>query len=198
MSPSCSQPRSPTATKTAGASRANSWRALTPLDSLALTPSATQARRSIGDSAARVKRRQLEGVDRDLVAVADAAFQAWTYERRSELASRELLEVRRPRNTRSRRYVSRQIALGARAAADDRDEAQRLDVLRRIFNGDLPPQAENALDVIREMRLEGRVLRIRLEALRERYRLTVLDESDAARTLESEVIWIVCSDGLVE
>ena len=41
------------------------------------------------------------------------------------------------------------------------------------------------------------MLRIRLEALRERYRLNVPDDSDAARPPEPEVIRIVCSDGLV-
>ena len=45
---------------------------------------------------------------------------------------------------------------------------------------------------------EGQVLRIRLEALRERYGLNVPDESDAARTLAPTVIRILCSDGLVE
>ena len=105
--------------------------------------------------------------------------------------------ARRPRNTRARRYVSRQLTLAVRAAADDRDELRRLEVLRRIFSGDLLPQAENALGEIRDLRLEGRVLRIRLEALRERYRLNVPDDSDAARPPEPEVIRIVCSDGLV-
>ena len=58
---------------------------------------------------------------------------------------------------------------------------RRLEVLRRIFSGDLLPQAENALGEIRDLRLEGRVLRIRLKALRERYRLNVPDDSDMAR-----------------
>ena len=93
--------------------------------------------------------------------------------------------------------MSRQLNLAVRAAADDPAETRRLDVLRRIFSGDLLPQAENALGEIRDLRLEGRVLRIRLEALRERYRLNVPDDSDAARPPEPEVIRIVCSDGLV-
>ena len=80
--------------------------------------------------------------------------------------------------------------------ATNRDELRRIEVLRRIFSGDLLPQAENALGEIRDLRLEGRVLRIRLEALRERYRLNVPDDSDTARPPEPEVIRIVCSDGL--
>ena len=88
-----------------------------------------------------------------------AAFEAF----KTEFGQR-LGKARRPRNTRARRYVSRQLTLAVRAAADDRDELRRLEVLRRIFSGDLPPQAENALGEIRDLRLEGRVLRIRLEA----------------------------------
>ena len=105
-----------------------------------------------------------------------AAFEAF----KAEFGQR-LGRARRPRNTRARRYVSRQLALAVRAAVDDPDEMRRLEVLRRIFNGDLLPQAENALGEIRDLRLEGRVLRIRLEALRERYRLNVPDDSDTAR-----------------
>ncbi|MCY3887952.1 MAG: phospholipase D-like domain-containing protein [Chloroflexi bacterium] len=106
--------------------------------------------------------------------------------------------TRRPRNTRSRRYVSRQLALASRATADDSEETRRIETLRRIFIGELPTAAENALDEIRHLRLEGRVLRIRLEALRERYRLNVPDASVAARPSEPELIRIVCSDGLAE
>ena len=122
-----------------------------------------------------------------------AAFEAF----RAEFGQR-LGRARRPRNTRARRYVSRQLNLAVRAAVDDLDEMRRLDLLRRIFGGDLPPQAENALGEIRDLRLEGRVLRIRLEALRERYRLNPPDDSGRGEALEPEVIRIVCSDGLVE
>ena len=58
------------------------------------------------------------------------------------------------------------------------------------------PRPRTPSGEIRDLRLEGRVLRIRLEALRERYRLNVPDGSDAARPPEPEVIRIVCSDGL--
>ena len=120
------------------------------------------------------------------------AFEAFKLE-----FGQRLGRARRPRNTRARRYVSRQLNLAVRASADDPDELRRLEVLRQIFSEDLPPQAENALDEIRSLRLEGRVLRVRLEALRERHRLSVPDVSDMDRSPEPEVIRIVCSDGLV-
>ncbi len=121
-----------------------------------------------------------------------AAFEAFGTE-----FGQRLGRARRPRNTRARRYVSRQLNLAVHAAAGDPTELRRLEVLRRIFSADLPPQAENALGEIRSLQLEGRVLRIRLEALRERYRLSVPDDSEAARPPEPEVIRVVCSDGLV-
>ena len=99
-------------------------------------------------------------------------------------------------NTRARRYVSRQLTLAVRAAVDDPDEMRRLEVLRRIFSGDLLPHAENALGEIRDLRLEGRVLHIRLEALRERYRLNSPRRLRLGSAPEPEVIRIVCSDGL--
>jgi len=104
--------------------------------------------------------------------------------------------ARRPRNTTARRYVSRQLR-AAREATDDPAEMRRLDVLSRVFNGDLPPQVESAIGEIRNLQLEGRVLRIRLEALRERFRLSVPDDADRGPTPEPEAIRIVCSDGLV-
>lgn len=105
--------------------------------------------------------------------------------------------ARRPRNTRARRYVSRQLR-AAREASDDPAETRRLDALSRVFNGDLPPPVESALGEIRNLQLEGQVLRIRLEALRERFRLSVPDDADRGPTPDPEAIRIVCSDGLVK
>ena len=48
---------------------------------------------------------------------------------------------------------------------------------------------------VRDLGLEGDVLVRRLEALRERYRLSPPDPEEA-REQEPEVIRIVCSDGL--
>ena len=122
-----------------------------------------------------------------------AAFGAFQRE-----VGQRLGRARRSRNTKARRYVSRQLNAVVREAVDDPAELRRLDALRRIFGGNLPPQVENALGEIRNLQLEGRVLRIRLEALRERYRLNVPDDSDQREIPEPEMIRIVCSDGLVE
>ena len=123
----------------------------------------------------------------DRVMAAFGAFQR-------EFAQR-LGRARRPRNTRARRYVSRQLR-AAREVADDPAEIRRLDVLSRVFNGDLPPQVESALGDIRNLQLEGRVLLRRLEALRERFRLSMPHDSNRGATPEPEAIRIVCSDGL--
>ena len=84
-----------------------------------------------------------------------------------------------------------------REAEGDKTELGRIEVLRRIFLGEVPQQVETALGEIRNLHLEGLVLRTRLEALRERYRLNPPDESDQPQTEEPQVIRIVCSDGLV-
>ncbi|MYD65521.1 MAG: hypothetical protein F4X26_06015 [Chloroflexi bacterium] len=120
-----------------------------------------------------------------------AAFSAFQRE-----FGQRLGRARRPRNTRARRYVSRQLR-AAREASDDPAEIRRLDALSRVFNGDLPPQVESALGEIRNLQLEGQVLRIRLEALRERFRLSVPDDAERDPTPDPEAIRIVCSDGLV-
>ena len=121
-----------------------------------------------------------------------AAFQAF----RTDF-QRRLGRARRPRDTRARRYVSRQLNIATREAGDDASTVRQLEVLRRIFTGDLPAQVESALSEIRDLRLEGPAFRTRLEALRERYRLNPPDDSDDARQPEPQVVRIVCSDGLV-
>lgn len=76
-------------------------------------------------------------------------------------------------------------------------EVRRVDVLRQIFLDNAPPQVEYAMREIRDLRLEGTGLVRRLEALRERYHLNPPDESDEPRSLEPQIVRIVCSDGLV-
>ena len=109
---------------------------------------------------------------------------------------RRLGRARRPRDTRARRYVSRQLNIALREATGTPTDVGRVEVLRRIFTGDLLLQVENALGEIRELRLEGTALRTRLEALRERYRLNPPDDSDRSQAQEPQVVRIVCSDGL--
>ena len=121
-----------------------------------------------------------------------AAFQAF----RTDF-QRRLGRARRPRDTRARRYISRQLNIADRDAEGDTATQRQIGVLRRIFTGDLPAQVETALSEIRDLRLEGPAFRTRLEALRERYRLNPPDDSDDTRQPEPQVIRIVCSDGLV-
>ena len=110
---------------------------------------------------------------------------------------RRLGKARRPRDTRSRRYVSRHLGMAMREAGEDGAAVRRIEVLRRIFLGDVSPPVESALGEIRNLGLEGSVLLTRLEALRERYRLNPPDDSDQTQAWEPQVIRIVCSDGLV-
>ena len=110
---------------------------------------------------------------------------------------RRLGRARRSRDTKARRYVSRQLNMAARDASENQAELSRIETLRRIFIADLPPQLESALSEIRDLRLEGSGLRTRLEALRERYRLNPPDDSDRPQVPEPQVVRIVCSDGLV-
>ena len=110
---------------------------------------------------------------------------------------KRLGRARRTRDTQARRYVSRQLSIAMREADVDNTELRRIEVLRRIFLGDVSQQVESALGEIKNLRLEGSVLRTRLEALRERYRLNPPDESDQPQPEEPQVIRIVCSDGLV-
>ncbi len=111
---------------------------------------------------------------------------------------RRLGKARRPRDTKARRYISQQLTIAAREAGDDETALRRIDILRRIFLDEVAPQVEAALGEIRNLRLTGSALRIRLEALRERYRLTPPeDDSDQPQQSEPQIVRIVCSDGLV-
>ncbi len=105
--------------------------------------------------------------------------------------------ARRPRDTQTRRYVSR----GLRNARNDLEaspeDAQRIDVLQRVFYADLPPRVEDALADIRRLGLQGEALVRRLEALREFHRLNPPDASVEPARPAAQVIRIVCSDGLV-
>ena len=110
---------------------------------------------------------------------------------------RRLGRARRPRDTRARRYISRQLSIAIREAGQDRGLLGRIEVLRQIYLGEVSPQVESALGEIRNLRLEGSVLLTRLEALRERYRLNPPDDADRTQAAEPQIIRIVCSDGLV-
>ena len=92
---------------------------------------------------------------------------------------RRLGRARRPRDTRARRYISRQLNIADREAEGDVSIHRQIGILRRMFTGKLPAQVEcaQALSEIRDLRLEGPAFRTRLEALRESYRLNPPDDS---------------------
>ena len=119
------------------------------------------------------------------------AFEAF----RTEVQQR-LGRARRPRNTLARRYVSRRLNQARADLETSPDLAMRSDTLRRIFLADLPSGAENGLEDIRRLGLQGSVLITRLEALRERFRLNPPDNSADRHPPEPQIVRIVCSDGL--
>ena len=119
-----------------------------------------------------------------------AAFDAFRAD-----ASRRLGRAARRPDSRNRRYISRQLNI-ARSLSEP-SEQRAIDTLRRIFLGDVSPQVESALSDVRNMRLDGQALVRRLEALRERYRLNPVEVDARPRRNETQVVRIVCSDGLV-
>ncbi len=119
-----------------------------------------------------------------------AAFDAF----RSDMGGR-LGRSRRRRDTRNRRYLSRQLNIIRRRT--EGGEREHAETLRRVFLADVPPQAESHLTAIRDMRLEGDSLIARLNALRERYRLNPPDEGAPPQPPAPAPARVVCSDGLV-
>lgn len=82
----------------------------------------------------------------------------------------------------------------------DAEELRRISVLQQIFAGPLPNTVTPALADIPRLALTGMTLVRRLDALRERYRLSAPDEdADAGAEVSTatEVMRIVCSNGLI-
>ena len=115
----------------------------------------------------------------------------------SELG-RRLGHSRKPRNTRARRFVSKQLNLARLEAGDGESDIRRIDELRQIFGGPLPARAEAALAEVHAIQPRGPALLARLEAICESYRLSVVGDAAEVEPSRPEVIRIVCSDGLVE
>ena len=115
----------------------------------------------------------------------------------SELGQR-LGHSRRPRNTRARRFVSKQLNLARLEAGDAVSDGRRIDELRQIFGGPLPARAEAALSEVHAIQPQARALLARLEAICESYRLSVGGEVAEVEPSRPEVIRIICSDGLVK
>jgi len=112
--------------------------------------------------------------------------------------SQRLGEHRRPgTDTRLRRWLSKQLSIAREQSLDDTDELKRIDVLRLIFLDHLAPQVIAPLRDTRDAGLEGSQIIARLEALREKFRLTPPDPDETSAAPPPAVIRTVCSDGLV-
>ena len=134
----------------------------------------------------------LVGLPSDTNERVTAAFDAFQYQ-----VSRRLGAARRRSDTRNRRYLSRRLTMALDQAMEEGTDPQGIITLRRIFLGELPSRAESRLTEIRSLQLTGSALLTRLQALRERYRLSVPESADQGPPTPS-VIRIVCSDGLTD
>jgi hypothetical protein len=115
---------------------------------------------------------------------------------RLDRASR-LGRTRRRGDTRLRRHLSKELNIALANIDDDSEKVRQVELLRRIFLGSLPSPVESALQDVRRYSLTGDQLLARLEALRHRFRMNVLEDKETAEQPDSELIRIVCSDGLV-
>ena len=120
-----------------------------------------------------------------------AAFASFT----QELGQR-LGRSRRPRNTQARRFVARHLNVAKAEAEGDPAESRRIDELRRIFSGPLPPRVEAALGEVYKIQPQGPALRARLTALQDTYRLAASQAAADLDSPEPDIVRIVCSDGL--
>ena len=122
-----------------------------------------------------------------------AAFDAFQKE-----SSRRLGSSRRQSDTRNRRYLSRQLRVSEAHAVAAGIDTSAIATLRRVFLRELPSHVENQLTEIRSLQLTGSALLTRLQALRERYRLSVADSTTDQAAFTPRVIRVVCSDGLTD
>ena len=113
------------------------------------------------------------------------------------------MTVARARNQRKCQHNVNQRYLSQRLLAIMRQQTEeaakhRVDVLRRVFLGDLPRQAEHALTEIRKSGVDGWSLVRQMEALQDRYGLAPLPTDSLSNEAQlPRVIRVVCSDGLV-
>jgi len=97
-----------------------------------------------------------------------------------------------------RRYLSKYLNLVREELSEQPDELQRLAILRQIFLDKLPESVLPELRDIRDLGIKGIGLIRRLDALRLKYKLNPVSEGeDKDATMETEVVRIVCSEGLV-
>lgn len=120
------------------------------------------------------------------------------YEQYREDYSSRLGRARRPgRDTRDRRYLAKYLRLALEQAEGDLEEQLRIETLRRIFLDHLQGNVQAEIGVVRSMNLEGRALIVRLEALRQRFKLNPPEDGDDGSDADSvEVTRIICSDGI--
>ena len=121
-----------------------------------------------------------------------AAFDAFSQEFRGRLG-----RARRPRDTQTRRYISRRLRICLDEADGDAEAIGQIETLRSIFLSEVPSVVEAALSDIKNLRISGDDLLRRLQALRERYRLNPQDDSQETTQPDVPIIRIVCSDGIV-
>lgn len=117
---------------------------------------------------------------------------------RSDYSSR-LGRSRRPgRDTRLRRYLSKHLRAALEDVEDDADEQRRIEMLQRIFLDHVQSNVQAELAEVRKMELTGHPLIVRLEALRQRFKLNPPETDDYEPDPSAiEVTRIICSDGLV-
>lgn len=95
-----------------------------------------------------------------------------------------------------RRYIRRELRIVASELRDNSDMLKRIEILRRIFSENpVLGQADLQLESIRKESVQGEALIRRLEVIRQHYRLNPPGED--VRAESSEVIRVVCSDGLL-
>lgn len=117
---------------------------------------------------------------------------------RADFAAR-LGRARRPgRDTRLRRYLAKHLRVAHEDASEDADEQRRIDLLQRIFLDHVQSNVQAELAEVRKMELTGHALIVRLEALRQRFKLNPPDlDDEEPDTSEIQITRIICSDGLV-
>jgi len=133
--------------------------------------------------------RPLPGNTNERVMAGYAAYQ-------HELSTKMGRSRRPGRDTRLRRYLSRELRAARDEAGDDEPELRRVDALQRIFLDHVPDTVQQELGEARRMQLAGGQLVVRLEALRTRFKLNPPEDDEPDPDQSTEITRIVCSDGL--
>lgn len=104
--------------------------------------------------------------------------------------------LRGGRGSRNRQFVARVINSAQSDSNITNLSPQRLEALRAIFTGDLPPYVDEALKRIRRAEIDSSEVIRRLEVLREKHRLNPAAPA-AAPDERDTVVAALCSQGLV-